>query len=306
MTELQVDVYIAPIISAQTGNPDPLKQLWSPISCTLIQGPTSAVLVDTPITIDQTKGLIGWIERTLLPGRKLMHLYITHAHGDHFFGTPVLQERFTDLQMISTVRVAEGIKQQYSPAWYDDIWKVSFPDGQIHSEKPMPDVLPQSNEFFVDGYVFRGVDLSHTDCEHSSVLHVPDLELIVGGDVIYGDCYQHLGEANTPALRQAWIDSLNLIEQQLKPKVVVAGHTYKGPRDLKEARVEKPDNAERIQDTRRYIETFNEKVRNIDKQLSGKAQPEKALELERQMKEAYPGRWNAYILEWSCLSAFQS
>jgi hypothetical protein len=34
---------------------------WSPISCTLIRGKNSAVLVDTPITIDQTTALADWI-----------------------------------------------------------------------------------------------------------------------------------------------------------------------------------------------------------------------------------------------------
>lgn len=305
MGKLQADVYIAPIIPAQTGNADPMKQLWSPISSTLIQGSTSAVLVDTPITIEQTKGLADWIDRVLLPGRRLTHLYITHAHGDHFLGTPVLLERFPGLNMISTASVAKGIEEQYSTATYDGIWRVFFPDGQLHPEKPLPTVLPASNEFSIDGYVMRGIDLSHTDCKHSSVLHVPDLELVVGGDVIYGDCWQHLGEANTPALRQAWIDSLNHIEQQLRPKVVVPGHSYKGPNDMKEARFEKPDNAERVRDTRRYIEFFGHQVDRINSETDGTSKQEKAQKLEASIREAYPGRWNGWILEWSCLSAFQ-
>ena len=107
----QAEVYVAPVIPAVTGESDPKKRLWSPISCTLIQSSNSAIIVDTPINIQQTTDLADWIAITA-PGNKITHLFITHAHDDHFFGAPVLQKRFPGIQMVSTVKVAAGIKEQ--------------------------------------------------------------------------------------------------------------------------------------------------------------------------------------------------
>lgn len=69
-------------ISMKTGSDDANKHWWSPISCTLIQGPSSAVLVDTPISIKQTEVLAAWIKQTA-PEKQLKFIYTTHAHEDH-------------------------------------------------------------------------------------------------------------------------------------------------------------------------------------------------------------------------------
>jgi glyoxylase-like metal-dependent hydrolase (beta-lactamase superfamily II) len=90
---LQVDVYCALVIPAVTGYEEPIKQLWSPICCTLIQGPTSAVLVDTPTTVELTKGLSEWVKK-IAPGKKLKYIHTTHAHGDHFLGNPIILNDF--------------------------------------------------------------------------------------------------------------------------------------------------------------------------------------------------------------------
>jgi glyoxylase-like metal-dependent hydrolase (beta-lactamase superfamily II) len=65
--------------------------LWVANSSTLIYGECDAVLVDTFLTVDQTKGLADAIAAS---GKTLKAIYVTHAHGDHFFGLKILQERF--------------------------------------------------------------------------------------------------------------------------------------------------------------------------------------------------------------------
>lgn len=286
---LQADVYVAPVIPAATGDSDPNKRLWSPISCTLIQGPTSAVIVDTPINIQQTTDLADWIAKTA-PRKKLTHLFITHVHGDHFFGAPVLQKRFPGIQIVSTAKVAGGIKEQYGDA-YTTLWSVLFPNGQLPEEKPLASSLPASNEFTLDGYKLHAIDVPHSDCEHSSVLHVPSLDLVVGGDVIYGDCYQFLGQANTHEKRQQWIDALTMIEE-LNPKIVVAGHK----------RASQIDGPYLLQATKKYIQVFERECERLKGE--GQEGEEGATALEKRMKELYPQRWNEWILKQSCLSAF--
>lgn len=52
---------------------DPL--VSSPLTSTLITGDATAVLVDPPLTQEQTRKVGDWIEQS---GKRLAHIYITH------------------------------------------------------------------------------------------------------------------------------------------------------------------------------------------------------------------------------------
>ncbi|PYH87318.1 metallo-beta-lactamase superfamily protein [Aspergillus uvarum CBS 121591] len=277
---LQVDVYVAPPIRAETGSEDPSKQWWSPISCTLIQGPTSAVLVDTPISVQQSEDLAAWI-KTTAPGKNLRYIFTTHAHCDHFFGNPVIRKHFPSVVCVATSRVVQGIERTLAtsiPRWTG--W---FPGGQFQAEEQIiPEALPESGEFSIDGHSLFGVPVKHSDTEASSFLHVPVLRLVVAGDIVYGDCFQFLAEARTAEKRQDWLQALDQIDA-LKPSIVVPGHK----------RASQADGPYLIEATRQYILAFEEKVNQL----------RDADRVEEAMKKRYPQRWNRYLLQVSCASS---
>lgn len=80
-------------------NGDPL--VSSPLTCTLIAGDRTAVLVDPPLTRDQTERVGDWITRS---GKELSHVYITHGHGDHWFGAGELLRRFPTARSLGAAR----------------------------------------------------------------------------------------------------------------------------------------------------------------------------------------------------------
>ncbi|KAH7074939.1 beta-lactamase-like protein [Paraphoma chrysanthemicola] len=280
-TKLQVDIYIAPVIPAATGFDDYERAAWSPISCVLVHGPKYAALIDTPITIQQGKEIAEWIKKTA-PGKKLQYIYTTHAHPDHFAAVPTLQEIFPGVEFVATANVVGGIQELYKSGGYDTVWPNMFPK-QMHETKPQPTALPASGEFFVDGEKLIGIEVGHTDNEFSSFLHVPAVDLVVTGDIVYGDCHQHFGEANTPAKRQEWLHAIDLIEAK-NPHIVIAGHK----------RASQADAPYLIQSTREYIYTF-------EKELKLAKSPEA---LYDRMKELYPQRWNLFILHFACQQSF--
>ena len=64
--------------------PDGSTRMWSPITSTLIMGTHDALLVDPPMTNTQAADVGDSIEAS---GRQLRRrLYVTHGHGDHWFG----------------------------------------------------------------------------------------------------------------------------------------------------------------------------------------------------------------------------
>src|SRR5947209_16778890 len=76
--------------------------MWVANSSTLIYGERDAVLVDTFLTVEQSNGLA---DAAVASGKTLKAIYITHAHGDHFFGIKVLQDRFPNVKALATPEV---------------------------------------------------------------------------------------------------------------------------------------------------------------------------------------------------------
>ena len=151
------------------------------------------------MTAAEGEDLAGWIAAT---GKNLTTIFVTHGHGDHFFGAAPVLDRFPEATMVATPAVVEGMKKQLSPAWLDGFWRARFP-GQL------PDRLFVAEP--LDGHTFRledqdlvAVDLGHTDTDGSAALHVPSIGLVVAGDAVYSDVHLYLVESPAQGSRRGW------------------------------------------------------------------------------------------------------
>ncbi|MCJ1397379.1 hypothetical protein MMC11_000572 [Xylographa trunciseda] len=256
---------------------------WSPISITLIHTGTSAVLVDAPLTIAQTHSLIAWIRTTLPPTVHLTALYITHGHGDHSFGIPLLRAAFPGLRVLATAPTIAHIRETIGPASLAN-WESLFP-AQIPAQDADTSYLhalpAPSFSFALDGHELRAVELGETDTWGSTVLHVPALGLVVAGDAVYGSYYQYLGDSNTTALQEQWLAALDKVAA-LKPRVVVPGHMVPG----------EGYGVGHIQATGTYLRAWMEEVARAETQEG----------LVEAMQRRFPRREGEFILRFSASS----
>ncbi|HWL69734.1 MAG TPA: MBL fold metallo-hydrolase [Geminicoccus sp.] len=240
-------------------------RMWVANSSTLIHGAHDAVLVDTFLTIEQSRTLVDWV---VASGKNLTTIYVTHGHGDHFFGLGALLERFPCARAVAVPAVVEAMREQLTQAWMDNFWRRLFP-GQIAERLRVAAPL-ESGELDLEGHSLRVVDTGRTDTACSTCLHVPSINLIVGGDTVYNGIHPYLSETDTQS-RLEWIAALDMLAA-LQPKTVIAGH--KIPENEDDPRI--------IAETQQYLRDFN----RLDSTTSD------AKELYEAMLALYPCRAN--------------
>lgn len=217
--------------------PDELK--WVANSATLIYGEHDAVLVDCFLTIDQTKQLIDFVNAS---GKNLTYIYITHPHGDHFFGLKLMLEHFPGAKAITAANSAADMIAHMNPEAVDIFWRPRFP-GQIVDELVAPDAL-EGDSFELEGQSLEIIEDGFTDTHNSTSIWVPSIKLIVAGDVVYNGIHAYLAET-TSVTRKEWVNALDRLAL-LKPDYVVAGH--KKPDEF--------DHPEDIEATKQYLLDF--------------------------------------------------
>jgi len=238
------DVFATPGIPIVTPDRPPgvTETYFQPMASTLIFGARDAILVDAFMTVKQADALADWVSAK---GKNLTTIYITHGHGDHWFGIGTLLDRFPKAKAVATPNVVKIMRRNVSPEVLNNVWKRGFP-GQIPEKLVMAEELRGNID--LEGHELVAVELGHTDTDRTTCLHVPSIGLVVAGDAAYNDVHVFLAESNSQKRRE-WIAALDKIES-LRPRAVVASHK----------RPENEDNPKIVEETRNYIRDFDRLV----------------------------------------------
>ena len=276
--KLSWDVFVTPGLPVVTADRPPgiTETFFQATASTLIYGDRDAVLVDAFMTVAQATVLADWAASK---GKNLTTIYITHGHGDHWFGAGTLLQRFPNARLLATPNTIEAMRLNASPQALDGVWNPSFPN-QIPSTLVMAEPL-EGHILDLEGNELRAVELGHTDTDLTTCLHVPSIGLVVAGDAAYNDVHLYLAESDAQK-RKEWIAALDKMES-LDPSAVVASHK----------RPENDDNPNVIEETRQYIRDFDRLVTTTTT----------AQELYDQMLQLYPNRVNPGWALWGSARA---
>ena len=274
MPDLNLDVHIAPMRPMKGAPPEGPgdEPMWSPMSATLIHGQEEAVLVDTLVTFDQVDALSDWIDGF---GKRLVGVYITHGHSDHWIGLSRLRERFGDVPGWARPKVFDRAVFEATNTGLSGYWQGVFP-GEIPEKPQTPDRL-DATSIDLEGSEIRVIDIGQGDTEHSTIVHVPSIRAVVGGDVVYNQVHMMTAETDARS-RQDWIDNLNQIAA-LDPQIVVSGHH----------RVGAPTDPKSIGESQQYLRDFSRVIES----------EETIADIVKAMLALHPDRDNPRVV-WHC------
>jgi glyoxylase-like metal-dependent hydrolase (beta-lactamase superfamily II) len=267
-------VFTSPFLNFETA-----RGTFSPTTSTLVVGSTEAVLIDAQHMHSDVAALGDLIEQT---GKRLTTIYVTHGHADHWYGVGDLLARFPAARAVAIPGVVDYIKESAEETAQQ--WSALFGE-RVADPTVIPDVLDGS-DIELDGAELRIIEVGQGDIAPSTVVHVPAIDAVVTGDVVYNQIHAMLGLSG-PDEWERWIQSVDTIEK-LSPKMVVAGHKRPESSDAEVTRM--------LDQTRSYISDFADGART-----AGSAE-----ELIERMTSKYPDFGNPWTLRFSAKSWFAS
>jgi glyoxylase-like metal-dependent hydrolase (beta-lactamase superfamily II) len=270
--DLRADVFIGPFLSFEQGG-----GTFSATTSTLVSGDSDAVLIDAQHISTDVADLGDLVERT---GRRLTTIYATHGHADHWYGAGELVARFPGARVVATAPVVEYINQAAEIEAQQ--WAAMFGD-RVAKPTAVPETL-DGLTIELEGHELRIVEVGQGDIRPSTVVHIPDLDAVVAGDVVYNQIHAMLGLSG-PSGWERWLQSLDAIEK-LDPQMIVCGHRKPESSDREVSRM--------LDETRSYISDFAEGAQRLDN----------ADELVQLMKPKYPDFGNSWTLHFSAQSWF--
>jgi glyoxylase-like metal-dependent hydrolase (beta-lactamase superfamily II) len=269
---LRAEVFIGPFLPFEQGG-----GTFAATTSTLITGSSDAVLIDAQHILTDVAALTAFIGRS---GKKLTTIYITHGHADHWYGAGDLVAAFPYARVVATAPVVKYINQAAEIEAQQ--WAAMFGD-RVSKPGPVPETL-DGLTIDLEGHDLRIVEVGQGDIQPSTVLHIPDLDAVVAGDVVYNQIHAMLGLSG-PSGWQRWLKSLDAIEQ-LGAKMIVAGHRKPESSDYEASRM--------LDETRSYISDFAKGAQRLDS----------SDELVELMKSKYPDFGNTWTLHFSAKSWF--
>ncbi|PWY95111.1 metallo-beta-lactamase domain protein, partial [Aspergillus sclerotioniger CBS 115572] len=234
---------------------------------TLLTTPTTSLLIDPPFLLPDAQATLTWI-KTLTPHPPVA-IFLTHHHPDHYFSANPILSAFPEAKFYAAPYVLSRINNEYDQK--RTYWPNALGEELVPATPRKPDPYPFSF-FCLDGEVVVLLGPVQGDSVEQTVFWIPGNRTVVAGDVVFGRSgHVWVEETESPKLLDAWLKTLDMIEQ-LHPVKIIPGHMEAGWELDAEAD---------LAHTRRYLRLFGEKVTYASEKMGVK-------ELYEVFREAFP------------------
>lgn len=242
------------------------------VSSTILYGDKEAILVDAQFTLSNAHRLVAELMEL---GRDLTMIFITHLHPDHFLGLEVIKSVYPSARIVAYSKAADDVNDAYDfkiDYWGNAVLNDNGANKKYAVEKLDKDIL------LLEGEEIKILGPMCGDCVNIVPLWIPSLRTLIASDLVFSDAHVWVADMRTPALLDEWLKNLDILDD-LKPTVVVAGHSPKNPTLSPSA----------IGFTRQYLQTFVKQFHKSDS----------AEQLQREMERIYPHLPVKICLEYS-------
>lgn len=158
--------------------------------------------------------------------KKVSHLFLTHYHGDHVFGSQAFEDCDIVAHKLVKERMERGLKTEWAPGNLERLVE------EMCHERPerawlydgIRIVLPTT--VFEERYVLTDggrIEMIHTGghTAGSSIVYVPEDRALFAGDLLFAKTFPWAGDPSTDP--DTWIDAFNMM-LRLDVEVIIPGH----------------------------------------------------------------------------------
>ncbi|MFC6153699.1 MBL fold metallo-hydrolase [Nocardioides yefusunii] len=226
---------------------------WLDVNVTVVGSAAGLVVVDSLGSAAAARALVETLRP--LAGASGVHTVLnTHWHFDHTFGNDELLHTWPDAVLVAHEAAAAELARD-GEAMRRTLSEPGHPDSDGHHDDVAATILRVPTETFSSARVLdlgdRVVEVLHLGAGHTAgdaVVHVPDADLLVAGDLVEESGPPCYGDDSHPL---AWPGTVDSLLGLLRPgTVVVPGHGDVVDRAFVEAQA---DDVHRVADTVRGL-----------------------------------------------------
>ena len=152
----------------------------------------------------------------------LIHLVYTHSHGDHVFGSRVLNPHL----VIGSYPLRDRMIQNLSSNWTEENLagyknnNPDFPDMITPQDVVLPNTLVNECDIYVNGKKLQIISTAgHTS--DSAIIWIPEDSILFTGDLLFAERVPYAGDPTVNP--DAWISAFDRIIE-FSPRIIVPGH----------------------------------------------------------------------------------
>lgn len=259
---LKVRTYASPLRSSETPLNHSCNTHW-------IETDEGVVVFDGQWVLSQAEKALEEIQKSNKP---IIGIFVTHPHTDHFGGLGAFARAYPDAPIYASRTTLESISKD-EQGFIEQRKKEFGDDFPAPDQVTLPDrIVRDGDEIRLGGLTFRVIDLPHNEAETTTLLYVPDHEVLFLGDLVSNEVTPIFLQGGT----ENWVDQLGLVLDSYSGlRTIYPGHGAPGAAvPMLEAEFE-------------YLITFRSLV---DRELSseGKVSSEAQDTIVAEMERRYP------------------